>query len=236
MLLVLLAVLPFTAAQDAGNATSAPSPGMRAKDLRQIIKELEESDYGGYGSWGNFKIRREYRENKLNSKYASGYSLVELEDPNPRDRLSPPATSASTPTSLIDYYSPQNSKELVQLFEKAKLIKDPIQEFSSSRVITLASFFKLSLVVGVLHVLSYVAVSPSHLPVEEYNRAYKTLLLRVGSSFVWPLTSMIILFRFRDVDINQLIDVYFTSFFGSYPLLCILEKLIATFVRISILK
>ena len=237
MLLALLTIASVSA-EETGNVTSPPPPppAMRTKDLRQIIKELEESDYGGYGSWGNFKIRREYRESKLNSKYGSGYSLVELDHPNPGDRLSPPAASASTPTSLIDYYSPQNSKELVQLFERAKLIKDPIQEFSSSRVVSLASFCKLSLIIGAVHVLSYMAVSPPHLPVEEYNKAYKTILFRVGSSFIWPLLSMMILFRYRDVDINQLIDIYFTSFFGSYPLLCILEKLIATFVRILILK
>ena len=240
MLLAVLTLVSGTASQDLTNDTRsapAPSPALRTKDLRQIIKELEESDYGGYGSWGNFKIRREYRESKRNSKYAPGYSVVELEHSDPEDQLSKVATSSSSATtSLIDYYSPQNSKELVQLFERAKLIKDPMQEFSSSRVITLASFCKVSLIIGVVHVFSYMAVSPRHLSIEQYNDAYKSIVFRVASSFIWPMIVMIVLFRYRETDINQLIDVYFTSFFGSYPLLCIVEKVIATLVRIAILK
>lgn len=235
MIVAALVLSSVGAGQDPGNESFVPSPaGIRTKDLRQIIKELEESDYGGYGSWGNFKIRREYRENKASTRYSPGYKVVELEDP--RQGSSQQLVSSPTPTSLIDYYSPQNSKELVLLFEKAKLIKDPIQAFNPRRVLTSTSFCKLSLIIGSLHILSYLSVSKRHLPLEEYNAAYKAILFRLASSFIWPVVSLSFLFRFRDVDINRLIDIYSSAFFISYPLLCSIEKALATFVRLVILR
>jgi hypothetical protein len=211
------------------------------KDLKQIIKELEESDYGGYGSWGNFRIRREYRDKKLNSKFHGNeprdYSIAVMnDDPNLPSSSTNNHQLVRASGNTVDYYKPHSSSELIMLLERANILKDPRKKFSASKIIRFSSFFKVSILIITISVVSYLSVIPRIQDFELYNQAYKENLTRVAISFMYPLLLLLGVFRHRDADINILISTFFTSFMIYYPLIALIEKAFATFVRLLILK
>ena len=240
-----------------------PPPPTRSKDLKQIIRELEESDYGGYGSWGNFQIRREFREKKSkdldeqrrrqsllerdsrwskggDEHYSVGNAASEEGDNEERRQLVPSFSSSSSSkevegkSQLADYYKPQNSRELMLLLDKASLRREAAAD--SSRIVSVASFARLASLFLLLSLSSFLAVAPRQLPTELYNLAYKANLLRVMGTLLWPAGILLLLFRHEDADVNLMITTFTSSFLFSYPSLCLLEKIIATCIRLAILS
>lgn len=214
-----------------GTGDPAASAGYaRNKDLKQIIRELEESDYGGYGSWGNFKLRREHRERK----YGRDYSVVEADAQVNNQQLV--RAGAGRGVGEVDYYRPQSAGELMEMLDQYNVVKSPRDKFSLRSIPSMGSFLRLAAIGAIVNVLAYISVAPHNVPLEEYNAAYKANLVRAAASFVWPAALLARLFRHRDADINTLISTFFSAFALYYPALCVLEKVCATAVRLLILR
>jgi hypothetical protein len=122
------------------------------------------------------------------------------------------------------------------LLERANILKHPSKKYSKRKIVTIASFVKLSIMAAIVSAAAYLSVSPRHLGVEEYNAQYKANLLRVAMSYIWPLLLLARVFRFRDADINLVVGTLFKSFVLYYPLVCLIEKVLATFVRLAIIR
>jgi hypothetical protein len=231
-----------------------------SKDLKKLIQELEESDYGSYGSWGNFRSRKLPRSSEPSSESSapipgSGvfgdaayqspferdggpldfdyYQIQEYEDvpywenQNQRRLLSQqmiPATSSPPFTSMpIPTHHIAEQQILRESYDPQKILR-------------FRSVLKLTGVVVTFMVLSYLAVSPRSLPLIEYNQAYKENLLRVAGSIAGPLLMMTVLQYGSHANINDVIGRFVSSCTIGYVTLVAVEFVIATIVKLALLR
>jgi len=97
------------------------------------------------------------------------------------------------------------------------------------------SITKLTTVAFMSTFLSFLSV-PRNLPLTEFNSAFQSGLLVLSGSFLWPIVLLVVAFRMIEVDINKVIDHFVFSYFAGYPALMILEFILITVVRLSVLN
>lgn len=111
-----------------------------------------------------------------------------------------------------------------------------LKPYDSNKYIQFNSVVKLIFFCVAACVVSYLSVTPRSLPVVEYNLEYKSALLRVFASTLWPILVIALIFRSDDVNINLVVQRFISSVFIGYPLLCMIELVIGTFIRLLILR
>ncbi len=68
---------------DNGRKKGASAP-VTSANLKKIIQELEDTDYGSFGSWGNFVTRKNPRKQPL-PKEDEDVEIVTIDDPPEQD-------------------------------------------------------------------------------------------------------------------------------------------------------
>jgi len=241
------------------NGNTGSSRREQTRDLKRLIQELEESDYGNYGSWGNFRARNRaqmqqqvqeedqdsiatrelYQDVPLedDSSIVSDYGLSDIEDiylerANGLQRQ-PPIDSVRS-----DDEGSLSSREFVLRRDTWRRLvdDDTLREFDPNNYLASDTVLKVSGLIVLGTVLSYISVSPRTLPLVEYNGEYKASLLRITSAAVWPCVLLAIVYRGKDANINRVIDTFTTSIIVGYPILCIIEAVLATLIRLIIMK
>lgn len=231
----------------------------QTRDLKRLIQELEESDYGNYGSWGNFRSRNRaqmqqqvqeedqdsiatrelYQDVPLedDASIVSDYGLSDIEDiylerANGLQRQPPIDNIRSDDEGSL------SSREFVLRRDTWKRLvdDDAIREFDPNNYLASDTVLKVSGLIILGTFLSYMSVSPRTLPLVEYNSEYKASLLRITSAAVWPCVLLAIVYRGKDANINRVIDTLTTSIIVGYPVLCIIEAILATLIRLIIIK
>lgn len=242
------------------NVNSGNNRREQTRDLKRLIQELEESDYGNYGSWGNFRARNRaqaqqqvqeddqdsiatrelYQDVSLEdeSNIVSDYDLsdiehIYLEKANGLQR----STSIDNNIRSDDEGSLSSREFSLRRDTWRRLVDDDtLREFDPNNYLASDTVLKVSGLIVLGTVLSYISVCPRTLPLIEYNSEYKASLLRITSATTWPCILLAIVYRGKDANINRVIDTFTTSIIIGYPILCIIEAILATVIRLIIIR
>lgn len=121
----------------------------------------------------------------------------------------------------LQVYSRGAEEELLMLEEWA----------SRSQIISLASVARVGVMVLVGTGLAYMAVVPRHAPTQQYNYLFKLNLLLLLASLAWPMLLLGLMWRPREVNVNDLVRTCFRAFTWGYALAVGAEVGVATVVK-----
>ena len=96
----------------------------------------------------------------------------------------------------------------------------------------LSSMFKMTSMVGAVVFLSFLATP-------QLKTSFATMkknLIPVFGSILWPMFLLASLYRSKDVDINDVVGQFASSFFVGFPVLYLLEIFLVTVLRLVILN
>lgn len=235
------APIPTSSTSSVASTSSSPSKNPpQSRNLKKIIEELEESDYGSFGSWGNFVTRKNPRKQPLKKADENPeFQIVNIDDGDDQDETE------------------RNDQQLALFRQDVQPLIHEIQKLSySPRMINFKSTAKLVVIAIVGGCLSYCAVVPRDAIVSEYNRLFKEIALRLFLSTLWPGFLLWLIYgakhagvylifdfllclsltHFVSVDVNQVVDSFFSSIVFLYPVVCLLEFMLAVLVRTVITK
>ena len=100
--------------------------------------------------------------------------------------------------------------------------------------LSFGSIQKISWCLLAISLLSYAAVSPSTLPLTEYNLQFYENFRLVCLSTIAPALYMMFVFDPRENDVNSVTNVFVVTFFFGYAGIYILELIATTIVRLSL--
>lgn len=184
----------------------------------------EDDDSAREGAWYWEQQQRQARSSLLNSTSNSG------DDHRGRRGAAPNPIKRSGGPQQLNYFSAEkdNWRQLAA--------DDVLADFDPHKFVAFKSVVKLSVFFVASSVLSYLSVVPSSLPLLDYNLEYKNTLLRVFGSALWPVVLLALIYRPEDANINAVVDQFVRSVFLDYPLLCLVEVLAVTIIRLGVLR
>jgi hypothetical protein len=100
--------------------------------------------------------------------------------------------------------------------------------------LSFGSIQKISWCLLAVGLLSYAAVSPSTLPLTDYNLQFYENFRLVFLSTIAPAIYMLFVFDPRENDINTVVNIFVITFFFGYAGIYILELIATTIVRLAL--
>ena len=100
--------------------------------------------------------------------------------------------------------------------------------------LSFGSIQKISWCLLAVSLLSYAAVSPSTLPLTEYNLQFYENFRLVCLSTIAPAVYMLCVFDPRENDVNLVMNIFSVTFFFGYAGIYILELIATTIVRLAL--
>lgn len=105
-----------------------------------------------------------------------------------------------------------------------------------SRILSMASVARLGSLMLAASGLAYLAVVPRNSPTQHYNYLFKTNLLLVSASLAWPLLLLGLMYNAREININHLIQTFFTAATAGYVGVFLGEIVVATGLKLLAFK
>lgn len=110
------------------------------------------------------------------------------------------------------------------------------QQKTPNPIINLCSVQKISFSLVCVALASYAAVSPRHLPPDQYNEGFFNNLRIVALAGLVPITNMLLVFDGKENDINSVVGAFFVSSSVGYVVTFCAEIAITTVLRLALFR